>query len=75
MTYIIKDLNSGQYYVRQPSKLGWYHPNIERARLYTDYVYAENTIRKGGHHIDWPGHRDLKVIKVTITEDLNHVVT
>jgi len=72
MTYVIKDLNSGRYYTRRPSALGWYHPNIDRARLYTGYVFAGNAIRTGGHHVDWPyGRRDLKVVKVTVTEEVD----
>ena len=68
MTYVIKDVKSGEYFARHTTRSGWYHPDIERARLYTMYVLAASTIEAGEHHVAWPGDRKLKVVKVTITE-------
>jgi hypothetical protein len=69
MTCVIKDRTSGEYYCQRPTGSGWFHPDIERAKIYTAYVYAGLTIDAGGHHVTHPGSRDLVIVRITITEE------
>lgn len=65
MAYIIKDLDIDEYY-RQRAGNGWYSSDINNSRLFTTEEKAQETIDSAGHHVTYPGDRNLKVIEVKI---------
>jgi hypothetical protein len=69
MPYVIKDRVAQEYFVRHPSSSGWYHPNLNHARIYQNWEIAEAIIFDEGHHVTHPGDRWLIVVKVRIEED------
>lgn len=68
MTCAVKDLYTGHYYTGNATAHGYYHPQVDRARLYTRKVFANQAIALGGHHIEWPGNRNLVVVNIKVEE-------
>jgi len=68
MVYVIKDLNTNEYYRQKPGPKGWYSSNINHARLYSTEKIAQKTIDIGNHHVSYPGNRNLTIIEVILIE-------
>ena len=68
MAYVIKDSNTGEYYRQRLGSKGWYSSNIDNARLYAEEKPAHKTIADNGHHVSYPGNRNLNVVQVKLTE-------
>ena len=71
MTYVIKDTASGCYFSGRFSDMGWYNRDIGRARMFVQHRKAQASVNAGGHHVAYPGGRNLVVVKVHITEEVD----
>lgn len=65
--FAIKDRGTSEYYQQTSGPTGWYG-DIGGARLYRGAYRAEQSIQRGGHHVTYPGGRDLIVIPVEVVE-------
>lgn len=69
MAWVIKDTNGiGEYYRQRASGNGWYSYFIDDVRLFTSPHQAQKTIDAAGHHVTYPGNRNLVVQEVKIVE-------
>jgi len=68
LAWVIKDLRTDEYYRQRAGKSGWYSVDINDSRLYSSLDQAQKTIDQGGHHVTYPGARDLVVLEVKIVE-------
>lgn len=68
MPYVIKDMNTGEYYRNSVGSTGWYSDDINFSRIYSSEKQTNGTIDKSGHHVIYPGNRNLKVIEIKIVE-------
>jgi hypothetical protein len=68
MAWVIKDLNTDEYFRQRVGPKGWYSADINNSRLYSQERMAQQTIDAGEHHVSWPGNRKLSTQEVTIVE-------
>lgn len=67
--YVIKDMSDKTFYQHHPNRgAGWYG-SLEDARMYIKADSAQKVIATGGHHVAHPGGRELRVVRVNITEE------
>jgi len=71
MAYIIKDLNTKEYYRQRLGPNGWYGLDINASRVYREEKQAQKTIDDNGHHVSYPDNRDLVIIEVELVEIIN----
>jgi hypothetical protein len=67
MAWVIKDIDSGEYFRQRYSK-SWYSKDINHARLYSLERMATQTIVANEHHVSYPGNRNLVEVEVRVTE-------
>jgi hypothetical protein len=65
---LIGDLNTGEYYRQRCGPNGWYSKDIEDSRLYINQTQPIKTISDNGHHVSYPGNRQLVIVQVSIVE-------
>lgn len=67
--FVIKDIETNEYYLRGASKSGWYGKNLSQARFYSKYEEANKTIAEGNHHVSYPNRLpNLKIITIILKE-------
>lgn len=68
MICAIKDTHTNEYLSARTTDYGWYHPDIGRARFFTNPKYAQRTIDTGinhvNHHVTWLNNRVLVIVGV-----------
>lgn len=68
MAYVIKDLNTEEYYRQRSGTHGWYSPDINASRLYIRGKDAQKTIDNNQHHVSFPDNRQLTVVEISLVE-------
>ena len=71
MAYVIKDINTNQYYRQRRGSDGWYSFDINASRLYGKEKQAQKTIDDNDHHVSFPGNRNLIPVEVLLIEAIN----
>lgn len=71
MAYVIKDLNTNEYYRQRLGPNGWYSSDINTSRLYGKEKQAQKTIDDNEHHVSYPGNRNSTIVEVTLIEVIN----